>query len=166
MVSEHYELLVTIARAKRRRAGFGATMSTSDILHESYLKLDGSPGWRSSEHFIRAATLAMRHVIVDHARRKLSQKRGGGAVHLEIDEAEGLLPEFGETPEEIVAIAELLKKLEATNPRWMRIVDARYFSGMTETETADALGLSDRTVRRDWQEVRAWIAEQMGIEQG
>ena len=164
LVRENYGLLVEIARAKRRRARFSDTMCTTDILHESYLKLDGKAGWRSTEHFIRSAALAMRHVIVDHARRRLAAKRGGGQHPLPLDEADPFLPEFNETPEEILAIADVLQQLETHNPRWMRIVDARYFSGMTEEETARMLNLNARTIRRDWQAARAWIYSQLEVD--
>ncbi len=163
LVVENYETLVQIARTKRRRARLGDTLLTTDLLHESYLKLNGQRLWRSSQHFICAATLAMRHVIVDYARAKLSQKRGQGAVHVSLEDSEHLLPEFSERPEEILAIAELLERLAGENPRWVRIIDSRYFGGMTEAETAKLLSLSERTVRRDWREARAWLATQLGV---
>lgn len=163
LVEAHYDALVEIARAKRRRARLRDTLATSDLLHESLIKVSARDDWASAMHFLRAVALAMRHVIVDHARRKLAVRRGGGAAHVAYEEGDGLMPEFGEDPEEIVIIADLIDKLRETRPRWMRIVDARYFGGMTEEEAAEALGLSRRTVRRDWQDVRAWLAEQMGI---
>lgn len=165
LVVENYQTLMGIARAKRRRARLGDTLLTSDLLHESYLKLDGQRQWRSSQHFICAATLAMRHVIVDHARAKLSQKRGQGAVHVSLEDSEHLLPEFSETPEEIVAIAGLLERLQLERPRWVRIIDSRYFGGMTEAETATLLKLSERSVRRDWREARSWLAAQLGVDE-
>lgn len=165
LVVENYETLVQIARAKRRRAQLGDTLLTTDLLHESYLKLNGQRLWRSSQHFICAATLAMRHVIVDHARAKLSQKRGQGAVHVSLEDSEHLMPEFSERPEEILAIAELLERLARENPRWVRIIDSRYFGGMTEAETAVVLSLSERTVRRDWRQARAWLAAQLGVDE-
>jgi RNA polymerase sigma factor (TIGR02999 family) len=166
LIEENYALLLGIARSKRRRANLSDTMSTVDLLHESYLKLDGQRVWQSTEHFVRSAVLAMRHVIVDHARRKLAVKRGQGVAAVPLEDGDEGVSGFAETPEEIIAIADLLERLRATNPRWMRVVDARYFSGMTEVETAQALGTSERTVRRDWVAARAWIATQMGIEHG
>ena len=103
----------------------------------------------------------MRCVIVDHARRKHAAKRGGTALSIDADES--LLPEFAETPEQVVAIAELMDRLAAENERWMLVVDARYFSGMTEAETALTLGISERTARRDWQEARSWLALALGV---
>lgn len=160
-VRDAYEPLLDLARSRRRRARFRDTMQTEDILQETFARLSGRTAWQSPEHFLRTASLAMRQVVVDHARRKLTDKRGGGAADVTYDEASPVLPEFGETPEQIVLINDLLNRLEAENPRWLRIVDARYFAGMTEVETAEMLGLSERTVRRDWHEARAWLAARM-----
>lgn len=161
LIVDNYDQLVQIARQKRRRSGSQSTLATIDLLHEGLLKLGTDRGWHSREHFLRSANLAMRCVIVDHARRRQAAKRGGDAVQVDVDE--GLLPEFAETPEQVVAIAELMAQLAAENKRWMLVVDARYFSGMTEPETALALGISERTARRDWQEARQWLARQLGV---
>jgi RNA polymerase sigma factor (TIGR02999 family) len=127
------------------------------------VRIGGETLFDDGAHFIRAVNLAMRHVIIDHARRKLADKRGGGANAVTLDDRSGLLPEFSETPEELVGIAQLLRALEACNPRWLKVVDARYFGGMTEDETASVLGVSARTVRRDWTEARQWLAERIGL---
>ena len=163
LIAEHYDLLTRVARSKRRRMNVNDTLCTSEILHEAYFKLNDKTNWVSSEHFIRCATLAMRCVIVDHARKKLTNKRGSGAEKISLEESEGVMPEFAETPEEIVGISRLLEKLGTTNPRWMRVVDARYFSGMTEAETAEALEMNARTVRRDWHDAREWMAVQLQV---
>lgn len=161
LVASAYDALLSLARNRRRRAGFRDTMMTEDILHESFLKLSGKTAWESPEHFMRTASLAIRQVIVDHARESLTAKRGGGERNLTFDETVTVLPEFNETPEQIVLLNDLLAQLARHQPRWLRIVDARYFAGMTEAETAQLLGLSERTVRRDWQAARAWLAERM-----
>lgn len=149
LISEHYDLLTRVARSKRRRMNVNDTFCTTDILHETYFKISDKSNWVSSEHFIRCASLAMRCVIVDYARKKLTNKRGNGSMKMSLEDGEALMPDFSETPEEIVGISHLLEKLKTSNPRWMRVVDARYFSGMTELETAQALGMNARTVRRD-----------------
>lgn len=154
LVSAFHGELIAIARARRRRAMASDTLMTLDLLHEAFLKLDGKQGFRSPGHFLAVASLAMRQVIIDHARRKLAGKRQEG----EHSDLEG----FGETPEQMVAIGQLLDDLGAHNPRWLRIVDARYFAGLTEPETAAVLGISERTVRRDWQEARLWLAKRLG----
>jgi RNA polymerase sigma factor (TIGR02999 family) len=163
LIAEHYDTLIGIARAKRRRNGLSDTVSTVDLLHEAYVRIGGKALFDDRVHFIRAVNLAMRHVIIDHARRKLADKRGGGKRDVTLDERSPVLPEFSETPEELVSIAQLLRALEACNPRWLKVVDARYFGGMTEDETANVLGVSTRTIRRDWTEARQWLAEQMGL---
>jgi len=136
-------------------------MMTEDVLHESFLKLSGKTVWQSPEQFLRTASLAIRQVVVDHARSRLALKRGGGAQQIEYVDGDTILPEFNETPEQILIVDDLLQQLEAKQPRLSKIVDARYFAGMTEAETATALGLSERTVRRDWQAARSWLAEKM-----
>lgn len=162
LVEQHYDRLTEIARSKRLRAGVGDTMRTTDLLHDSWLRLEKGDGWQSDEHFIRAATLAMRHAIIDYARRKQAEKRGNGQRAETLD-PDMVLDGFSETPEQVVAIGQLMERLEAANPRWMRIVDARYFAGMTEDETAEVMRLSTRTVRREWQAARSWIGRQLGV---
>lgn len=155
LVRLHQDTLIEMARSRRRRAGATDTLMTMDLWHEAYLKLQASEGFRSIPHFLAVASIAMRQVIVDNARRKLADKRRVPG--------ESVLPEFSESPEQVVAIAQLLERMGALRPRWLRIVDARYFGGLTEEETAALLGLSERTVRRDWVEVRAWLAKEMGL---
>lgn len=162
-IEQAYDSLLSLARSRRRRAGLSHTMMTEDILHECFLKLSGKTVWQSPEQFMRTASLAIRQVIVDHARRKLTQKRGCGERSLSYDDAESVLPEYKETPEQILIINDLLEQLEAKQPRLSKVVDARYFAAMTEAETASALGFSERTVRRDWQTARSWLAEKMDI---
>ncbi len=163
LFKSNYVDLMKIARFKRRRGLRSSTLDTIDILHESYLKLEGKVGWVSRKHFINGAALAMRQVIVDHARRKKASKRGEGMLSLSYDANDALMPEFWETPEQLVQVSFLLKKLKVENPKWMRIFDARYFSGFTEDETAVILELSPRTVRRDWRLAREWMTEMIGV---
>ncbi len=157
LFEEHYEMLLKIARQRRRRHGAGETLRTTVLVHEAFLRL-GKKEFVDADHFLRSSALAMRHVIVDNARRKLAARRGGGGVLEPINDD---LPEFREGPQEIVQIADLLERLGDENSRWLRIVDARYFAGMTEDETAAMLDLSSRTVRRDWKEARSWIRQQV-----
>ena len=151
-----------IARRKRRRSDRDLTLSTIDILHESFIKLRRSDTWASEQHFLRSAVLAMRHVLCDYARRKLTAKRQAVST-VPIDEIESVLPEYSETPEQLIGIAELMGRLADDQPRWAQVVDARYFSGMTEDETAELLDVSVRTVRRDWKSARAWIASELSV---
>ena len=155
LFAQHYDDLATLARSRRRRANMGDTMMTEDILHESFLRLGQEKSWHDDNHFLSAASLAIRHVIIDYARRKLTAKRKHERADGEHEVEQ--IAEYGESPEELVAIGSLMEKLERARPRWARIVDARYFAGMTEEETAEMLGISDRTVRRDWTDAREWI---------
>ncbi len=159
--AENYESLLQIARQRRRRSRVQDTFGTVDILHETYLRLTGKPAWESRQHFLSTAALAMRQVIIDHGRRKAAAKRSTGLPDLSLDSDQRLFPEFNETPEQIVLIGDILDQLGQTNPRWLKILDCRYFAGMTEAETAETLGVSERTVRRDWVTVRSWLAERM-----
>jgi RNA polymerase sigma factor (TIGR02999 family) len=159
LVASHYEALLQVARVKRRRTGMGETLSTADLLHEGLLRAGARGHWQSEEHFVRCVVIAMRCVIIDYARKRATQKHAGRRVPLET--AERVLPEFSESPEEIVLIGDLLEKLGQHNPRWLQVVDARYFGGMTEAEAAQILKLSERTVRRDWHDARAWLADNL-----
>ncbi|MEO0973512.1 MAG: ECF-type sigma factor, partial [Pseudomonadota bacterium] len=129
-------------------------------------RLDLARHWNTDEHFVRATNLAIRHVIVDRAREKLTAKRGAGAGHQPLEDSEDILLDYGETPEQLVAIGQAMATLETEHPRWVQIIDARYFAGLTETECAAATGLSPRTVRREWGEARKWLAGQLGLAAG
>ena len=161
LIQAHYHTLKSIARAKRRRAKAGQTLLTTDLLHESWLKIRKTSDWTDEPHFLRTAALAMRHVLIDYAHNKSTVKNGQNSPHLAYDDLAESLPEFKETPEQIVAIGELMAKLKALNPRYSDIVDLRYFAGFTEKETASLLGVTDRTVRRDWTTAKAWLAAEM-----
>ncbi|MEL6189730.1 MAG: ECF-type sigma factor, partial [Myxococcota bacterium] len=118
LVSENYELLIRLARQQRRRAKLRDTMQTHDLLHEALVRIDGRRDWASRQHFVRATSLAIRHVIIDRARAKLSAKRGGGVCHQSIEDSEDLLSDYGETPQQLVAIGRAVETLEAKHPRW------------------------------------------------
>lgn len=161
LVVDHYDELILIARRRRRRSAVGDTMRTEDILHEGLLKLGIDSDFKGSAHFMAAASLAIRHVIVDYARRKCAAKRN--AAERKDDADVEALPEYSETPEELVALGDLMKRLESENPRWAKIADARYFAGLTEEETASLLGVTSRTIRRDWTAAKAWLGERMAV---
>ncbi len=163
LAAAHYDELKRIARAQRRRSRGDPTLRTTDILHESYIRLARSSGWSDERHFLRSAAIAMRHVLTDYARARLADKRGGGAAHVPIDEIESLIPEMAETPEQVVAIGDLMRALRDLDPRLEQVVDCRFFAGFTEEETAEIIGVTSRTVRRDWVRARAWLAAEIGI---
>lgn len=163
LFEQNYDDLMIIARSRRRRTSQFNTLATIDLLHESYLKLNTARKWESREHFINATALAIRHVIIDYARRRNTAKRNHNMVPVTFDGDSAVMPEFWESSEQLIQISDLMRQLEKQNPRWMRVVDARYFCGLTEDETAMALKMSARTVRRDWQNARSWMAEKLGL---
>jgi RNA polymerase sigma factor (TIGR02999 family) len=155
-----YDELRVLARRQLRRAGGGPALDTTAVIHEAYLKLvdQTRAQVRDRHHFFALAAKAMRHILVDHARRRGAQKRGGGQ--------EATLPDDPEAPvlaqaAEIVAVDEALARLEAVDERLGRIVELRFFGGLSVEETADALEISPRTVKRDWQKARAFLYHEL-----
>ncbi len=163
LLAENYDLLLRLARQQRRRARLSDTMQTRDLLHSALTRMDMAGEWNSRQHFVRATNLAIRHVIIDRAREKLTAKRGAGNAPLRLEDSEDILADYGETPEQLVAIGQALQDLETDHPRWVQIIDARYFAGLTEEECAQAISLSPRTVRREWGEAKKWLAGQLGL---
>lgn len=154
-----YQDLRRIARRERMRVRAGVTLQTTALVHEAYLKLEHFASFNDNEHFLRACALAMRHILVNHARDRMARKRGGGNDNIPLDEA----PEMGSAPDEIVVrINDALLELAALNPRLAQVVECRFFAGYDDGETARALGLTDRTVRRDWVKARAWLRRELG----
>jgi RNA polymerase sigma-70 factor, ECF subfamily len=153
------------ARAHRQLAqSFGAkTLGTTVLVHETYLKLSaaGRPEWQDRRHFFGVAARAMRQIIVDQARRRLSQKRGGGALRLDIADLE--LP-IEERAEELVALDAAVARLEQQNPRLAEVVNLRFYAGLSVEDAAQALDMSERTVKRDWRLARAWLYEELAKE--
>jgi len=133
----------------------GHTLQTTALLNEAYLQLvdDSTRNWQNRTHFMAAAAQLMRRIMVDHARERCSLKRGGGALRVTLDDT-ALVTE--KRSEELLALDEALERLTAEDPRKSRIVELRYFGGLTEKETAAFLKLSDRTVRREWRMARTW----------
>jgi RNA polymerase sigma factor (TIGR02999 family) len=154
-----YQDLRRIARRERMRVRAGATLQTTALVHEAYLKLEHLASFNDDDHFLRACAVAMRHVLVNHARDRVAGKRGGGVANISIDD----LPEISGAPDEvIVKINEVLLELAQFSPRLAQVVECRFFAGYDEDETARALGLTDRTVRRDWVKARAWLRRELG----
>ncbi len=139
----------------------GNTLQTTALVHEAYLKLRRTKGWNDDAHFLRAAALAMRHALVNHAEARRAAKRGGGATHIPVtDEIEALLPLRAED-ETVLALNAALERLALESPRLARVVECRFFAGYDERATGLALGLSERTVRRDWTLARAWLYREL-----
>jgi RNA polymerase sigma factor (TIGR02999 family) len=154
-----YEDLKRIAKRERRRGVASPTMQTTALVHEAFLRLRSARGWNDQQHFLRAAALAMRHALIKHAKTRLAQKRGGGAVHMPLTEGLDVAADQDET---VVALDEALTRLGQESARLARVVECRFFAGYDEVETAKALGISERTVRRDWNLARAWLHRELG----
>lgn len=154
-----YDDLKQLAHRERRRVGAGATMQTTALVNEAYLKLRGSDGWNTDQHFLRAAALAMRHALVNHAIARVAGKRGDGAPHDSLTAAHDVAA--GDDAA-LLSLNEALERLAASSLRLAQVVECRYFAGYDERETATALGISERTVRRDWTLARAWLHRELG----
>ena len=154
-VSRAYQQLRAIAH--RRLAGDpGGTLSTTALVHETYLKLvDHSQAeWNDRGHFLALASLAMRHVMVDLARERSTAKRGGAARQVTLDEENTTVEDQAEI---VLQLNEALDRLAAWEPRLAQVVECRFFGGFSESETADALGITVRTVQRDWVKARVLL---------
>jgi RNA polymerase sigma factor (TIGR02999 family) len=140
-----------------RAERIGHTLQPTALVHEAYLRLVGQDraDWQNRAHFMGVAAQLMRRILVDYARRRLAGKRGGIAVKVDLD---GVDLGAG-TPklEEILAVDEALRRLSELDPQQGRVVELRYFAGLTVEETAEALGISTRTVKRDWAVAEAWL---------
>ena len=161
-----YDELKRLARARMRRERPDHTLQTTALVHEAYLKLirQQDVRWQGRSHFVGIAAQLMRRVLTDHARAHLRKKRGGTAVVLPMDEALAFSPEHSE---ELIRLDEALDRLAKLDPRQSRIVELRFFGGMSIEETADYLGISPKTVKRDWSVAKAWLyAEVRGANGG
>ena len=157
-----YEQLKQIARVQRRRQNEG-TLNTTALVHEAYIKLTGQQefGPRDRNHFLAVAAIAMRQILVDHARGRLAAKRGGGNTPFSLEAIEAALengPRFSDADSEVlVALDESLARLARLSERQSRVVECRFFGGLSIEETAQAMGTSPATVKRDWSMAQAWL---------
>ena len=155
-----YAELRAIARRERRRAAGVATLDTVALLHDAFLRLaeQRNTRWEARGHFLAAASGMMRRVLIDHIRRRRAAKRGGARAAVTLDDGLGVLdPADADRCDSLLALDDALTRLGGFEPRLARVVECRYFAGMTEAETAAALGVTERTVRRDWVKARGWL---------
>jgi len=172
-----YEELRQLAQRHLRRERSDHTIQKTALVNEAFVRLVGqqSVDWQSRAHFIGLASKLMRRVLVDYARARLADKRGGGAGVLSLDEMAA--PEADEAPdttptalqhldahtqEEVSAIDQALQRLEQIDLRQAQIVEMRYFGGLTVEQTAEAVGISEATVKREWTLARAWLRRELG----
>ena len=153
-----YDDLKRMAHRERNRVGAGATLQTTALVNEAYLKLRGTHAWNDDAHFMRAAALAMRHALVNHAAARLADKRGAGTIALPLTAA---LDVAVQDDDAMLALNEALGRLARDSLRLAQVVECRYFAGYDDAETARALDISERTVRRDWNLARAWLHREL-----
>jgi RNA polymerase sigma factor (TIGR02999 family) len=159
LLSLVYAELKRLARTYLRRERPDHTLQPTDLVHEAYLRLcGGSAQLQNRTHFFAVAARAMRRILVDHARAHDAQKRGDGGIKVPLDEA---LAVSAAESEYLIDLDNALDKLAAFDPRQARIVELRFFAGLSIDETADALGCAARTVTRDWRVAQAWLRREL-----
>ena len=151
-----YNELRKLAGSYMRRERMDHTLQPTALVHEAYLKLveQRSVNWQSRAHFFGIAAQLMRRILVDHARGHLRDKRGGGVIPVPLDEALVFAPEQSS---ELVKLDQSLERLAKLDPRQSKIVELRFFGGLTVEQTAEVLGISPKTVKRDWSVAKAWL---------
>ena len=156
-----YDYLLQMARTQRRNRGGGETLRTKELVHEAYIKLERlqKEAWEDRGHFFAVAAMAMRQIIYNHARYRLAEKRGGDWQKVELEE--DLLVEEG-AAEELISLHEALEKLEQIEPRMAQVVECRFFGGLSVKQTAEALGISPATVKRDYKDALSWLYAEIG----
>lgn len=159
IVETLYDDLRDIARRERFRAGQPMTLQTTAVLHEAYIKLYKRDDWESREHFLGTAATAIRHVLVNAALARKAAKRGDGVRPLPLDEAGDAA--FTQDDRQLVALGEALEGLMTFDAELAKLIDCRFFAGLSEAETAEVMGISERTVRRRWTQARAWVYREM-----
>ena len=161
-----YAELHSMAERRLRGEHGAVTLSPTELVHEAYLRLSGSAGVteRGRGYFFAAAAQAMRRIVVDYARRRGRVKRGGGAPPITLDDAVAITG--GSDEERLLDLDEALHALAAIAERAARVVECRFYGGLTVEETALALGITTRTVNRDWAFARAWLFDQLEASRG
>ena len=157
-----YEELHRQAARAMRRENVGHTLQATALVHEAYMRLVDQDRvvWRNRAHFFGIAAQIMRRILVDHARGRLADKRGGGAKHVTLGDAVNAA-DRGEDLD-VLALHEALERLALLDERQARVVELRYFGGMNIEETAEALDISPATVKREWTMARAWLRRELG----
>jgi RNA polymerase sigma factor (TIGR02999 family) len=152
-----YKELRRLAHCELRKERPGHTLQSAALVHEAYFRLVGRelPQWEGRTHFFAIAAQLMRQILVDYARRRRASKRGSGAYMLELDDA--LSVAQGKDDVDLVAIDDALNTLAEVDPRQCRVVELRFFAGLSLEEISEAMGIATATVQRDWTAARAWL---------
>lgn len=158
-----YAELRRLAAARLARLGPGQTLQPTALVHEAYIGLveKGDPGWKGRAHFFGAAARAMHDILVDRARRRAAQKRGGGARHEDVDAITVVTPDGGAV-EDLLSLSAALARLAVEHPRRHEVAMLRTFADLSEQEIAEMQGVSTRTIEREWRFARAWLAKELG----
>lgn len=159
-----YPELKRLARARLRGQGRADSMDTTVLVHESFLRLVNARGLRLDDrrHFFGYAAKTMRHIIIDSARERLAERRGGGAEHVTLGGDDALAVAEEQASEELIQVGEALQELALVDPELAELVEMRYFGGYSEAEIAELQGITERTVRRRWDKARAWLYLALG----
>ncbi|MGI9518851.1 MAG: sigma-70 family RNA polymerase sigma factor [Pirellulaceae bacterium] len=138
-------------------------MQATDVVHEVYIRLIDQDGvsWKDRSHFFAVGAHIMRHVLVDNARRRLAQKRGGGAARVPLDIVAGQLKISPQCDADVIAVHQAIEKLAESDEQQARIVELRFFAGLTVKETAEAMGVSLSTTERNWRVAKAWLRREL-----
>ena len=156
-----HDELRRLARAHMRRERADHTLQATALAHEAYMRMVDLDriDWRDRAHFFAVAAGVMRRILIDHARKRRAARRGGGAPHVPLEEGLRLA---ADRPDELVDLDEALERLAALDTRQARIVELRFFGGLSVEEAAVVLGVSPRTVKREWAVARAWLRAELG----
>ena len=161
-----YPELKRLARARLRQQGRGESVSTTLLVHESFVRLVGARDLRLEDrrHFFAYAAKTMRNIIIDSAREHLAERRGGGAEHVTLGDADSDAMQLADAGagDELVRVGDALRELERVDPELAELVEMRYFGGYSEIEIAELQGVNERTVRRRWEKARAWLFVALG----
>ncbi|AZU03612.1 ECF sigma factor family protein [Glycocaulis alkaliphilus] len=160
LVPALWDDLRSVAKRERRRVRAGYTLQTTALVGEAWLKLRRREAFVDDSHFLRASAIAMRCVLIDHARQRLTAKRGQGRIEALTDDIEP----YWESDERLIELDEALTRLGALNPRLAEVVELRFFGGYTEAQIAPLLEITERTVRRDWVKAKAWLFREMSVQ--
>jgi len=157
-----YGELRVLAHSRLRDVAHNTLLDTTALVHESFVRFVQAGRLQGSDrgHFFAYAATVMRSVIVDFARRRQAQRRGGGATHVTLDDE--LVESIAADEDQVMGVNEALRKLEASDPRMVKVVEMRFFAGMRDEEIGEALGISLRTVRREWERARLVLAAALG----
>jgi RNA polymerase sigma factor (TIGR02999 family) len=162
LLPDAYDELRAIARRQLALRAPGATLNTTGLVHEAYLKLShrSRGAWRDRGHFFALASVAMRHILVDRARARQAQKREGALQRVTLDSTEVATDDQAEA---LLLLNDALDRLAAVEPRLARLIDCRFFGGLTDEETAESLGVTVRTLQRDWCKARMLLRHALSV---